>query len=230
MGSIVAVRVALAIGYPLLAHWASLQDRSDIAVLALVDLSLIVLLMPLAQRRPWAWALLALTLLGLWSIRTTAYPQIMLLAPPVLFTAVLAWWFGRSLLPPRLPLISRIVAGLEQCEPAQLGPELQRYTRRLTAGWAVLLAFLAVANTVLGLIAVPDGLLIRLGHPPVLEVSQEAWSWFANLLNHGIVGGFFVGEYLVRHRIFPDRPYRNFVDFLRRLGALGPHFWRELFH
>lgn len=230
MGALVAVRLSLAVGYPLLAHWASLHDRSDIAVLALVDLSLIVLLLPLAQRRPWAWALLALALLGLWSLRLTPYPQIMLLAPPVLFTAVLSWWFGRSLLPPRVPLISQIVAGLEQCPPAQLSPELQRYTRRLTATWAVLLAFLAVANTVLGLIAVPDGLLTRLGYPPVIVVSQQAWSWFANLLNHGIVGGFFIGEYLVRHRIFPERPYRNFVDFLRRLGALGPGFWRELFH
>ncbi|MDQ3288979.1 MAG: ketosynthase [Pseudomonadota bacterium] len=225
-----AMRVLLAIGYPLLAHWASLHDRSDIAVLALLDLSLIVLLMPLAQRRPWAWAMLALAAVALWSLRGTPHPQLMLLAPPVLFTAMLSWWFGRSLRPPRVPLIMRIVAGLEQCEPAQLKPELQRYTRRLTATWAVLLAFLAVANTVLALIAVPDGLLARLGHAPLIVVSQEAWSWFANLLNHGIVGGFFIGEYLVRHRIFPDRPYRNFVDFLRRLGALGPGFWRELFH
>lgn len=230
MGAIAAVRVLLAIGYPLLAHWASLHDRSDIAVLALLDLCLIVLLMPLAQRRAWAWALLAIAMVGLWSLHATAYPQLMLLAPPVLFTAVLSWWFGRSLMPPRVPLITRIVAGLEQCAPTQVKPELQRYTRRLTATWAVLLAFLAVANAVLALIAVPDGLLTRLGHPPLVVVSQEAWSWFANLLNHGIVGGFFIGEYLVRHRIFPDRPYRNFVDFLRRLGALGPGFWRELFH
>ncbi|MBA2239472.1 MAG: ketosynthase [Lysobacter sp.] len=230
MGTIAAARVLLAIGYPLLAHWASLHDRSDIAVLALLDLSLIVLLMPLAQRRPWAWASLALAAAGLWSMRATPYPELMLLAPPVLFTAMLSWWFGRSLMPPRVPLITRIVAGLEQCEPAQVKPQLQRYTRRLTATWAVLLAFLAVANTVLALIAVPDGLLTRLGHPPLVAVSQEAWSWFANLLNHGIVGGFFIGEYLVRHRIFPDRPYRNFADFLRRLGALGPGFWRELFH
>lgn len=230
MGAIAAVRVLLAIGYPLLAHWASVQDRSDIAVLALLDLCLIVLLMPLSQRRPWAWALLALAAIGLWSLRATPYPQLMLLAPPVLFTALLSWWFGRSLMPPRVPLITRIVAGLEQCEPSQVKPELLRYTRRLTATWAVLLACLALANTVLALIAVPDGLLARLGHPPLVEVSQRAWSWFANLLNHGIVWGFFVGEYLVRHRIFPERPYRNFADFLRRLGALGPGFWRELFH
>ena len=230
MGSIAVLRLLLAVAYPLLAHWASLDGHRGIAVLALLDLCLIVLLQPLARARPWAWALLLLAALGLWSLRATPYPQLMLLAPPMLFTALLSWWFGRSLRAPRVPVISKIVAGLEQCEPHELTPQLQRYTRRLTATWAVLLGFLSIANAVLALIAVPDGLLMRLGYPPVVAVSQGAWSWFANLLNHGIVGGFFIGEYVVRRRLFPDRPYRNFVDFMRRLGALGPRFWRELFH
>lgn len=229
MHLIAALRLLLAIAYPLLAHVASLDASGAIAVVALVDLCLIVLLMPLVQRRGWAWALLGLLVAGLWSLRATAYPQLMLLAPPMAFTAMLSWWFARSLHAPRVPVITKIVCGLEQCEPAALSPELQRYTRRLTATWAWLLAGLSLANAVLALIAVPDGLLVRLGHPPVVTVSQQAWSWFANLLNHGIVGGFFVGEYALRRRWFPDRPYRNFVDFLRRLGALGPRFWRELF-
>ena len=72
-------------------------------------------------------------------------------------------------------------------------------------------------------------LLVRLGHPPVLTVPQHVWSWFANLLNHGIVGGMFMGEYVLRRRLFPNRPYRNFVGFVRLLGALGPKFWRQLF-
>lgn len=229
LGAIAALRVLLAVAYPLLAHWASLDASGAIAVIALADLSLIVLLLPLAQRRAWAWALLALLVAALWSLRATPYPQLMLLAPPMLFTALLAWWFGRSLRAPRVPLISKIVSGLEQCTPAELSLPLQRYTRRLTRIWTVLLAGLAFANAVLALIAVPDGVLMRLGHPPLVTVSQDAWSWFANLLNHGIVGGFFIGEYVLRRRLFPDRPYRNFVDFLRRLGALGPRFWRELF-
>ena len=230
MHVIAALRLLLAIAYPLLAHAASLDGSGGLAVAAMIDLCLIVLLLPLAQRRSWAWALLALLIAGLWTLRDTPYPQLMLLAPPMVFTALLSWWFGRSLHAPRVPLITRIVAGLEQCEPAELAPELYRYTRRLTATWSWLLAGLSLANLVLALIAVPDGLLVRLGYPPVVTVPQEAWSWFANLLNHGIVGGFFIGEYALRRRWFPDRPYRNFADFLRRLGALGPKFWGELFH
>lgn len=226
---LVVLRVLLAIAYPLLAHWASVNGSGAIAVLALVDLCLIVLLQPLAQGRIWALALLALLLAGLWSLRATPYPQLMLLAPPMLFTAMLAWWFGRSLRAPRVPVISKIVAGMERCDPADLAPDLSRYTRRLTALWAIVLAVLALANATLGLIAEPDGLLVRLGYPPVLTVPQQVWSWFANLLNHGIVGGMFIGEYILRRRRFPDRPYRNFVGFLRLMGGLGPKFWRQLF-
>ena len=42
------------------------------------------------------------------------------------------------------------------------------------------------------------------------------------------VGGFFVGEYFMRGRWFPQRPYRNLPDFLHRLARLGPVFWRDL--
>ena len=229
MHPLAALRLLLAIAYPLLAHWASVDGSGVVALAALADLAVIVLLAPLAHPRSWAWALLALLIAGLWALHDSAVPALLLLAPPMVFTALLSWWFGRSLRTGRVPLISRIVAGLEGCVPGALKPELKTYTRRLTLLWTLLLAGLALANGVLALIAVPDGALARLGHPPLVTVSQDAWSWFANLLNYGIVGGFFVGEYLYRKRRFPDRPYRNFPDFVRRMAALGPGFWRTLF-
>lgn len=229
MSPLAALRLLLAIAYPLLAHWASLDDSGLVALLALADLTVIVLLLPLATGRAWAWLLLGAIGIGLWALHGSAVPALLLLAPPVAFTALLSWWFGRSLRPGKVPLISRIVSGLEGCEPAGLKPELKHYTRRLTAIWAALLAGLSLANGLLALIAVPDGVLMRLGHPPLLSVSQDAWSWFANLLNYGIVGGFFIGEYLYRKRRFRNRPYKNFPDFLRRMAALGPGFWRTLF-
>lgn len=224
-----ALRLALAIAYPLLAHWASEADSGAIAALALADLAVIVLLQPLAARRGWAWALLALVLAGLVALARSAYAQLPLLAPPMVFTAVLAWWFGRSLRPHRVAVITKIVAGLDRTTPERLPPRLLRYTRRLTAAWAGLLAGLSLANGVLALVAVPGGVLARLGHPPAWSIGQAQWSLFANLLDYGIVGGFFLGEYVIRRRLFPDRPYRNLAEFLQRLAGLGPKFWRELF-
>ena len=226
-----ALRLVLAVAYPFLAHWASHRAGGGgfVAAWALLDLALIVLLQPLLQRRAWAWALLGLIALALWQLVPTATLPLLLLAPPVVFTGLLGWWFGRSLRAPRVPVITRIVAGLEQTTPALLPPDLIVYTRRLTAAWAGVLVCLALANATLAMIAVPDGVLARLGHAPLLTVSQTTWSWFANLLDYGIVGGFFIGEYALRRRWFPQQPYRNFVDFLRRMGALGPTFWRRLF-
>ena len=229
LSPLAALRLLLAVAYPLLAHWASIDGSGVVALLALLDLAVIVLLQPLARPIGWAWLLLGATGVGLWALHGSKIPALLLLAPPVVFTALLSWWFGRSLRAGRVPLISRIVSGLEGCEPPALKPELKHYTRRLTLLWAMLLGGLALANAVLALIAVPDGVLMRLGYPPVLTVSQDAWSWFANLLNYGIVGGFFLAEYVCRKRRFPERPYRNFPEFLQRMARLGPGFWRTLF-
>ena len=61
-----------------------------------------------------------------------------------------------------------------------------------------------------------DGLLVRLGHAPLLAVSQQTWSWFANLLDYGVVAGFFMAEYLYRKLRFPGR-HPSFLDFMRRM-------------
>lgn len=222
-----AWRLALAVAYPLLAHWASLDDSGTVAVLALVDLVAIVLLAPLARGRGWAWAALILACAGLWRLRHGDVPGLLLLAPPMLFTGALAWWFGRSLAAGRVPLIARIVAALEDCTPDTLAPELARYARQLTLAWTVLLAGLAVANGALALVAEPDGVHARLGLASPFSVSRAGWSWFANLLDYGIVGGFFLGEFLVRQWRFPRRDAGGFVHFLRRMAALGPGFWRQ---
>ena len=226
---IVLLRVLLAIAYPLLAHRASVDGDNVLAAVALLDLALLVLVQPLARGRAWAWLLMAGIAAGLWTLRIGDVPVLLLLAPPALFAAMVSWFFWRSLHGGRVPVITHIASALEGCPPESLEPRLLRYTTRLTLAWAILLAVLAIADTVLAVIAVPDGVLVRLGHAPVLSVGQQAWSWFANLLDYGILAAFFVGEYLLRKRWFPDPPYRNFIDFMRRMGQLGPAFWRDLF-
>lgn len=228
--SAAAARVVFALAYPLLAHWANHEGSGWAAALALADLALAILVEPLLRGRLWSWGLLAVVLAGLAALARTPGAQLLLLAPPVLFLGLVAWWFGRSLRAPREALITRIVAALDACEPARLPPALYRYTRRLTAAWAVLLTLLALVNAGLALVAVPDGVLARLGHPPAWSVPRAYWSLIANLLNYGVVGGFLIGEYALRRRWFKHRPYRNFLEFLQQMARLGPGFWRGLFH
>lgn len=229
-----AARVVFALAYPLLAHWASHTGSGVAAAVALGDLSLVILAEPLLRGRGWAWVVFAAIAAGLWALARTPYAQAALLAPPVLFVGLVAWFFGRSLRAPREALITQIVAGLDHCRPEQLPVPLYRYTRRLTAAWTLLLVVLALVNGGLALIAVPGGVLAQLGyvsaeHMPAWAVPREHWSLIANLLNYGVVGGFFVGEYALRRRWFPDRPYRHFGEFLQQMARLGPGFWSGLF-
>ncbi len=225
---LMGLRLSLAVAYPVFAHLASVHGDGRWAALALADIVLLLLLEPLLQRRPWSLFALGLCLVLLWWVSQTRYALMPLLAPPVVFIAAVAWLFGRSLRRGRVPLVTRIVDGLYAQAAMPTTPELHRYTRRLTSAWAAMLSVLALANLLLALCAVPSGVLAQLGHRPPWAVTDEEWSLFANLLNYGILGGFFVAEYLYRKRVFPHRPYRNAVQFIQQMGRLGPAFWNEL--
>lgn len=222
-----AARVGLALAYPFLAHAASVRDSGALAAAALGTIVLMVLAEGLLHGRARAWLALAACVAALVALARSAHAQLPLLLVPVAFIALVAFWFGRSLVAGRVPLITRIVAALDRQPPGELAPGLRRYTRRLTLAWAVVLSLLAACNLVLALLAVPGGLLASLGIAVPLAVSEAQWSWFANGANYGLVGGFFFAEYLYRKRRFPGR-YRSFLDFLRRMAGLGPAFWRDL--
>lgn len=222
----VLARLVFALAYPPLAYWATRDGGGPAAALALGDLALVFLVDPLLRRRAWAWIAVLALAAGLHALAQGEAAQTLLLAPPVLFLALLAWLFGRSLRAPRIALITRIVAGLHETPAAQLPPGLLRYTRRLTFAWALLLALLAVANGVLACIEVPGGVLARLGFAPAWAITREHGSLLANLVNYGFIGVFFIGEYALRGRYFKEQPYRHFFDFLHRMGKLGPAFWR----
>ncbi|AOD13675.1 ketosynthase [Xanthomonas fragariae] len=225
---VLGLGVLLALAYSPLAHWANASHRPDLAVIAGGLLVLMVLIEPIAARRAWAWALALLTLAGLGALWRSPYAMLLLAAPPVVFTGGIAWFFGRSLRRGRTPLITCIVEGLYRRAGMPISPEQYRYTRRLTLAWALLLCGLTLVNLVLGLCAEPSGVLVQLGSASPLPISDARASLFANLLAYSVVGGFFVAEYLLRGRWFPQRPYRNLPDFLRQMARLGPEFWRDL--
>lgn len=221
-------RLLLSVAYPFLAHAASTLRDPALAALALLDIVLILLVAPLVHGRTWAWGVVVASVGALWIAQHSAVLPVLLLLPPVLFPWLVAWFFARTLRAGQVPLITRIACAVEQHAPSELPPALRAYTRRLTQVWALALGGIGLANLGLGVIAVPDGLLMQLDYRPVVSVSQAAWSWFANLLDYGLAGLLLAVEYVVRARLFPDRPYRTIPQFARRLGALGPTFWRDV--
>jgi uncharacterized membrane protein len=227
LNAVPLARLLLLLAYPVLAHLASLREDGTFAALALGDLAVLCLIEPLVRLRPWAWGLALALGAGLVFFARSPLIQLPLLLVPPAFVALIAWTFGRTLREGRTPLITRIVCAIEGESVDRLAPDLLAYTRKLTATWAAVLAGLAVANVLLALCAVPGGLLDSLGIAPPVPVSHHAWSWFANMLNYGVVGGLFVGEYYHRVRRFPGR-YTSFFDFLRRMARLGPATWRGL--
>ena len=227
-GAALALRTALALAYPFLAHAANARDDGTLAAVALSDLALILLLGPLLRLRGWAWASMALVLVALAWLADTPHATLPLLAPPVVFPALVGWLFARTLRHGRVALITRMASALHEQPVEALEPALARYTRGLTGAWAALLFALALVNLVLAVFAVPEGLLAQLGHPTPLPVLDARGSLFANLLIHGVVGSAFLLEYAWRRARFRDQPYRNLGEFVRKLAALDPTFWRGL--
>ena len=224
---IALLQLLLALGYAVLAHLASLWQHDGCALAALGLLIAMLLVEPLLHRRLWAFAALPLAGWGAYALYDAGQAALPLLLVPVVFVLAIAWIFARTLRPGVEPLITRIVAGIEGGDPQDIAPDLRRYTRSLTAAWAAVLVLMAAANLGLALVASPGGLLERLGIASPWPITPEQWSWFANLLNYGVIGGFFALEFMVRKRRFPGR-YHSFADFLRKLVGLGPVFWRDL--
>ncbi len=226
---IAGLRLLLLLAYLPLAHFAGTLSSPLLAAIALGDVVLMLLIEPLCALRPWAWLIVLATIAMIALLVESHYVMLPLLLMPVLFISAVSLWFSRSLLPGRVPLITRIVAAIYGQTLETLSPQHHRYARRLTFAWALLLGVLAVFNLLLALIAVPNGVFARFGIAAPITLTQAQWSLFANVFNYGIVGGFMLIEFQWRKRVFTERPYRNFVEFMQRLAALGPVFWRDLF-
>lgn len=222
------VRPALAVGYLALSHLATARDSHRLAALAIGVIVLLLLAEPLWLRRGWAIASAALAAVALWMLKDSAQLHIALLLMPVIFLLLLAWLFGRTLLAGRVPVIGKIVRALDDGGAHRFTPELDRYTRALTALWTAVFIAMALLNLTLALMATPGGLLARAGVSPPWPISDNQWAWFANWFNYGLVGVVFAIEFAYRKRRFPGR-YRNAADFFRRMAALGPAFWRDIF-
>ena len=215
--------LALALAFPALAHASAVTASLELATAAVACL-LILACLPLRARPVLALSLLAAGAALLALLHASGHAHLPLMLPPVLFNLAVGLYFARSLAPGRMPLIERIVRALNNGQVHDSG--VPAYARAWTRAWAVILLTLAAINAALALLAQPNGVLLGLGFTPPLTVPLALWSLFANLLNYLIVAVVFVGEYAYRCRRFPHSDYGGFVGFLKRVGRLGPAFWR----
>lgn len=223
---------ALALAYPILTHLGVHLGSVALICAALSVLVLLVLSAPLLAGRAWAWlvcaaALVTLALLG--RAGEVAEAGVLLFLPPVVLYLALAWFFGRTLMPGRQPLISRLVWHLHDRPPA-LPADIAAYTRTLTLMWALLLAAIATTNATLALLATPDGVLELAGYAPAVTVPRTVWSMVANFLSFTLVLGFMAGEYVWRWFRFPEERhrFRSVFDFIDRMRTTFPALWRDL--
>ena len=98
---------------------------------------------------------------------------------------LLLWYFGRTLMRGREPLITRFARRVH----GALQPEMELLTRRLTITWCVFFAAQLIVSALLLLIG-PLG----------------AWSLFINVLNLPLVVLMFVGQWVYRGVRYPDCP------------------------
>lgn len=113
---------------------------------------------------------------------------------PVLVPLGLLVFFGRTLLPGREPLITAI----GEAARGPLTLPMRKYTRRLTQVWCCVFLVMALWS----------------GTLPWLK-SPELWSWFTNIINYGVVSILFVGEFILRKKLFPEHDHPSFIEYLR---------------
>ncbi len=117
------------------------------------------------------------------------------------FYSLMAASFGVSLLGRRVALCTQLADKVH----GPLTPQEVRYTRRVTAAWAVF--FILITGATFGLF---------------LFAPLRIWSLFANFCVLPLIGLMFVAEYAVRRRALPQVPRRGILAAVRVYFANSP--------
>ena len=189
------MRVPLLILYPLLVHLAVVLRRPWLECLAWCCLYAGIFYAGLRGARPSAWIGLLAFASGSFALTRLGGERWLLYLPSIVLPGLMLSAFAVSLLPGRVPLITRIAAAMHD---GVLTREQIHYTRAVTWLW--------VATTAL-ILAVTLAL--------IAAGSLPAWSLFANVLSYGLLALVLVGEYAFRRVRFPQHKHLALPAFLR---------------
>ncbi|MES2673018.1 MAG: hypothetical protein V4660_02205 [Pseudomonadota bacterium] len=186
--------IALIAVYPALVHASVIFAMPGLQVVAVIFFLLGIFWPSLLRGRliPWiVFSVLTTAILLLGYFKLTLY---LLYLTPIVIPLALLIFFGRTLLAGRIPLITAI----SDAARGPLTPAMQKYTRLLTQLWCVIFLILILWSIILAFLQRPD-----------------LWSWFTNVINYGLVGAFFVIEFMVRKKLFPEHNHPSFLQYIR---------------
>jgi len=185
--------VLACIAYPLVLHAFIQKGETNNLLLLLLILPLLLVAGWIGLRalgKTW-WPLVATVLLALvYFVASGQHERIGLVAVNAVSHAApnlfLLWFFGRTLLPGKEPLIAQISRRVN----GELKPEMAIYTCRVTLAWSIYFAAQVAVSLLLYLFA-----------------PLAVWSLFINVLNLPLLALMFAGEYLWRIMRYPHHPH-----------------------
>jgi uncharacterized membrane protein len=197
-----AAIVVFIVVYAGLSHYANSAAKTrDLAVALALAPVLGFGLVLIRRSRPLtavlAAAAAALLLRRYWPLLEENFSRVYLIQEGG-FYGLMALSFGRSLIGNRVALCTQLADKVH----GPLTPPEVRYTRRVTAAWAVFFASIAAAT--LGFF---------------YAAPLRTWSLFANFCVPPLIGLMFVAEYAVRRRALPQAQRRGILAAIRAYFA-----------
>jgi uncharacterized membrane protein len=184
-----------------LIHLAVMNRTPLVEWLALCSLVFVPFSIALIELRWRAWLGFVGACAAMGWLVATLGARPLLYAPSVLIPAALCWFFGRTLVGGRQPLIATVALAARPETPDYL----LRYSRRLTQLWTALFALMAAWDLTLALFA-----------------PHAAWSAMANCGNYLVIGIAVGGEYLFRRLRFRDYAHPGFAEYLKIVVRADP--------
>ncbi|MDR7088798.1 COG4648 family protein [Cellvibrio fibrivorans] len=188
------IAIALIAAYPLLVHVALVFTVPQLLFIAPMLFLAGVCWQGLVNRNKRVWLVFSMLCTGIALLEYLDLTLYLLFLPPVVIPLLLLFIFGRTLISGREPLITAI----GEAARGPLSNAMRSYTRGLTQLWCVVFVAMIVWSAIL----------------PWLE-QPELWSWFTNIINYGVVGVLFVGEFMLRKKLFPSHNHPGFFEYLR---------------
>lgn len=194
--------ITLVIAYPLLVHISLVFAIPQLMFIAPLVFLTGAFWYGLITRNLIAWVVFSVLCASILLVEYAGLTLYLLYLPPILLPLLMLFIFGRTLSAGREPLITAI----GEAARGPLSPAMRHYTRRLTQLWCLVFITMIVWSAIL----------------PWLE-QPELWSWFTNVINYGVVGVLFVGEFMLRKKLFPTHNHPNFFEYLRIIARARIH-------